>query len=110
MAIGGGSFLVEFIVEDGCPTFRARFSHRLFPRGEFAIRVAAASVERSALGPAHHNFARAALFRTRDAQSLLLDIFALWIVAASREGAVAAVLNHKVPAVLRAFLIQHLIG
>src|SRR5579862_298831 len=109
VAVGSARLLIELIKEDGGAAIGASLGHGFFPGGELAIRVPAASVERSAFGAAHHNFTGAALFRTRNAESLLLDVSALRVVAASRKRPIAAVLDDKVAAVLGTFLVQHLV-
>src|ERR1700686_5452353 len=76
------------------------------PRHEVAFRIPAAAIEGFAtFGAPLHHFALRAI-RTGHADSLLLDEFALRIIAARRELAEAPVLHHQIVAALRALLIQ----
>src|SRR5579862_5690758 len=83
---------------------------RLAPGDEVALRIAVAAVERlPALRTALHNLAFRAV-RALHADRLLLDVFAVFVIAARGEFAEAAILDHQVLPASGAFFIERNVG
>src|SRR5579884_4047517 len=95
--------LLDLLQQDGRATIRTGVSDRLIPGGEFAFRIAGATIESFAsFGPPHDNLSAATLFRAGDTQGLPLDKFAIGIITTCGELPIAAMLDDQLGAALRA--------
>ena len=87
---------------------RALLRHRPVPEREVAVRIVGAAEEHAAAARLALDDV-AAVFRAEDAGRLLLHVLAGRIVAARRELAEPALLEHEVRLALRALLVEDLI-
>src|SRR5262249_31311872 len=80
--------------------------NRFVRRGELALRIIRAAIERVALTSAFLDQLAIFAVRALHAYEVLLHVLALGVPTASRELAVASVADHHVAAALRARLIE----
>src|SRR5271166_3872611 len=115
-----GAFIVELFVRAGdhwpgfqifldqvfAATARALFRDRLACRGELALRIIRAAIERVALARALLDEVAVFALRTLHADEVLLDVLALGISAARGELAETAMTDHHIASAFRAKLVE----
>src|SRR6185503_16388743 len=88
-------------------TLRTRLEHGLVPVNDVAVRILRTSIERLApLRLLHDNLALTTRSRTRDADSLLLDVFALRIVRTGNKLPKPSDTLHQLRAINRTLFIE----
>ena len=103
------AFLRRLLKQVRRAALRAGLSHGLVPINDFALRVLRTAVERfAALRFLNQQFAFASRPRAGDARRFALDVFALRIVRARDELAVASPALHQLRAIHRALLVNRL--
>src|ERR1019366_10305558 len=101
-----GAGLEPLFHQVGAAALGALFRYRFGPRHELAVRIPVAAVESLALARTTLGDLAFRALRAFHPDGLLLDVLARGVVAARREFAEAAALQHQVVAALRALLVE----